>query len=520
MRKTRLFLLFTSSLLLFFLITTLFQFWYENYYNPFPDWHPLEPPIDTTAQERAEYVKEAFVHSFNGYKQHAWGYDEVRPVTGSTRNTRNGWAATIVDSLDTMILMNLTKEYELSRELVSRIDFKKTSDLVNVFETTIRYIGGLLAAYDLTGDNLYLDKSIELAVQLLPAFDTPTGIPFQYVDLKKKTAVHSRFPGKASALSEFGSLQLEFRRLSELSGNPIFLNKAQRIIDILQSKSTELPGLYPVFMDPLNGKFTTSWITWGGLGDSFYEYLLKHYIMVEGTLDQYLDMWLLAIDSTKKYLISTGFGFSNMTYLSQWWEGKPYYEMSHLACFAPGNFLLGGHILKNDTLIELGLNLTYTCYLSYESTNTKVGPEEFAYVGANEARSLRWNRKQRNSYFSKGIFVTDGHYYLRPEVIESIFYAYRITGDKKYQDWGWNIFRAITKYCRTPIGFSGVRDVTNLKRRWDNIAESFWFAETLKYLYLLFNEEDLLPFDQWVLNTEAHPFRIGGKKPASSRQEG
>ncbi|CAG8560866.1 2784_t:CDS:10 [Ambispora gerdemannii] len=519
MRKTRL-IFYTLSFLAFFLFTFLsIQFWFENYHNPFPDWYPPELPINAATQKRGEYVKEAFVHSFNGYKQYAWGHDEVRPVTGSPRNTRNGWAATIVDSLDTMILMNLTKEYKLSRELVSRIDFKKTYDLVNVFETTIRYIGGLLSAYDLTSDNLYLDKAIELAVQLLPAFDTPTGIPLQYVNLKKKTGVHSRFPGSASALAEFGSVQLEFRRLSELSGNPIFLDKAQRVIDILQSKSTELPGLYPVYMDPLNGKFTTSWVTWGGLGDSFYEYLLKHYIMVEGTLDQYLDMWLLAIDSTQKYLISTGYGFSNMTYLNQWWEGQPYYEMSHLACFAPGNFLLGGHILKNDTLIELGLNLTYTCYQSYESTDTKIGAEIFAYVDASGTRSRRWNRKQRNSYLSTGIFVTDGHYYLRPEVIESIFYAYRITGDKKYQDWGWNVFRAINKYCKTPIGFSGIRDVTSSKGGWDNIAESFWYGETLKYLYLLFNE-DLLPLDRWVLNTEAHPFRIGGKKPASSRQNG
>ncbi|KAG9295468.1 hypothetical protein G9A89_013497 [Geosiphon pyriformis] len=517
----------TSLLLIFFFLFCILTLrkiksWYDNYYVPYhPNWvHLPLPSHPNSSQECAEHVKAAFIYSFNGYRKHAWGFDEVQPVTGGVRNSRNGWAATIVDSLDTMLLMNLTTEYQLSRHLVATIDFKKTFSLVNVFETTIRYIGGLIAAYELTNDNLFLDKAIELGRELIVGFDTPTGIPLQYVDFKKRRAVNSRFPGSSSALAEIGSIQLEFRRLTELSGDPIYLEKAQKIIDILQSQDVELSGLYSVYIDPKNGKFTTSWITWGGLGDSMYEYLLKQYIMVEGKIDQYRDMWLLAVNSTKKYLITTGNGFPNMTYLVQWWQGKPYYEMSHLGCFAGGNFLLGGKFLKDDSLIDLGLRLTDTCYQSYHGTETGIGPEEFALIAPDGTKSRRMNRKQRNMYFSKGFYVTEGHYYLRPEVIESIFYAYRITGDPKYREWGWNIFRAIDYYCKTPLGYSGIRDVTNPGSGWDNIAESFWYGETLKYLYLLFKEEELLPLDKWVLNTEAHPFRIGGGRVVHSRQFG
>ncbi|RUS19085.1 glycoside hydrolase, partial [Jimgerdemannia flammicorona] len=104
--------------------------------------------------------------------------------------------------------------------------------------------------------------------------------------------------------------------------------------------------------------------------------------------------------------------------------------------------------------------------------------------------------------------------YRNIETIESIFYFYRFTGKGVYREMGWHLFQSINKNCRARSGYSGLRDVTqfhkhHLEQNWDDTQESFFFAETLKYLYLLFSDDPkLLRLDQWVFNTEAHPLRI------------
>eukprot|EP01126_Amoeba_proteus_P048577 TRINITY_DN5626_c0_g2_i1.p2 TRINITY_DN5626_c0_g2~~TRINITY_DN5626_c0_g2_i1.p2 ORF type:complete len:117 (-),score=15.61 TRINITY_DN5626_c0_g2_i1:70-420(-) len=103
------------------------------------------------------------------------------------------------------------------------------------------------------------------------------------------------------------------------------------------------------------------------------------------------------------------------------------------------------------------------------------------------------------------------HYLLRPETVESLFVLYRQTGDKMYQDWGWSIFRALEMYCKTEAGFSGILNVGSVRTTQDNKLQSFFLAETLKYLFLLFSPTTFIPLDEYVFNTEAHPTRIFGK---------
>jgi len=100
------------------------------------------------------------------------------------------------------------------------------------------------------------------------------------------------------------------------------------------------------------------------------------------------------------------------------------------------------------------------------------------------------------------------HYYQRPEAIESWYVLYRITRDPMYREWGWSFFESIEKYTKAPYGYSGLYDATNHNPGQDNIQQTFFLAETLKYLYLLFAPEDLLPLEKYVFNTEAHPFPV------------
>ncbi|CAG8501716.1 6462_t:CDS:10, partial [Acaulospora colombiana] len=247
-------------------------------------------------------------------------------VSNGTADYFNCWGVTIIDSLDTLVIMDLKEEYQEAREFVrNNLDFKMKqgcgSRYASVFETTIRYLG-LLAAYDLTKDELYLNKSILLGDLLLPAFDTPTGIPTGQIDIVEKKGVM----GQETSLAAIGTLQLEFRRLSELTGDPIYLEKTQKVLDIIQSKKTTLPGLYPVFINPDRGHFINDWISWGAYGDSFYE----QYVMVRGTTSQYIDMWKLAVQSTMENLIVSVQEFPELKYLAQWRNNMPLFRMEHL----------------------------------------------------------------------------------------------------------------------------------------------------------------------------------------------
>ncbi|KAI7887575.1 glycoside hydrolase [Mucor mucedo] len=176
-----------------------------------PDAHVLTP------KEKQHYIKDAFMFSWEGYRNYSWGYDENKPVTNQPRNTRNGWGATIVDGLDTLYIMGLKKEFKEAQDFVSRIDWNKVSEdePVQLFETVIRYVGGLLSAYDLSLEKVFVTKAVELVDKLMPAFDTPTGIPYQYINFTTGEPIR----GASACLAEIGTIQLEFTRLSEITGN-------------------------------------------------------------------------------------------------------------------------------------------------------------------------------------------------------------------------------------------------------------------------------------------------------------
>ncbi|CAM0142530.1 unnamed protein product [Umbelopsis sp. WA50703] len=194
----------------------------------------LENELVSTKQKQ-KAVKDAFVFAWEGYKKYSWGADENKPVSKGTRNSRNGWGASIVDSLDTLYIMDLHEDFAKATEFVASIDWS-SSDVtmeVQVFETVIRYVGGLLSAYDLSGNPVFVERARDLVERLLPAFDTPTGVPYHAIRLdtgKPSLNGHitSTYSGSnpkhvsnyVSILSEAGTVQLELNRLSDITGDP------------------------------------------------------------------------------------------------------------------------------------------------------------------------------------------------------------------------------------------------------------------------------------------------------------
>jgi mannosyl-oligosaccharide alpha-1,2-mannosidase len=230
-----------------------------------------------------------------------------------------------------------------------------------------------------------------------------------------------------------------------------------------------------------DGTFTNNHGSWSGGDDSFYEYLIKMWVYDPSRFSLYRDRWELAAQSSMIFLASHP--KPELTFLSQW-DGHNLLNYSqHLTCFDGGSFILGGSVLGKAEYIDFGIKLAESCHATYAATATGIGPEAFS-----------WDRTRvpndQKAFFEKnGFWITAADYVLRPEVIESIYYAYRATGNPKYQEWVWDAFLAFNKTVRAGSGFSEITNVNALDggAKRDN-QESFWFAEVLKYMYLIFAE--------------------------------
>ena len=248
----------------------------------------------------------------------------------------------------------------------------------------------------------------------------------------------------------------------------------------------------------MNAKWCIKHVSVGALGDSFYEYLLKLWIYKNKSDKALLQTYLEAMNSVRKHLLDVSTR-DHLAYFGEIKSGRFEKKMDHLACFTGGLLALTStHVTEldqetRDLYLDLAKNITNTCHESYIRTSTGIGPESFHFERADqEAMAVKTNEK---------------YYLLRPEVIEAYFYLWRSTKDEKYRDWAWEAVRAIEIHCRTDNGYSGLRDVYEANPVKDNIQQSFFFAETLKYLYLIFSD-DQIPLDKYVFNTEAHPFLI------------
>ncbi|KAG0077189.1 hypothetical protein BGZ92_002029 [Podila epicladia] len=477
-------------------------------------------------EERKEKVKEAFQNSWAAYKRDAWGKDEYHPISQKGSNmlqNGEGFGFTIVDSLDTMLLMGLEDEFQEAREWVrDHLSFDQEAE-VNLFETTIRVLGGLLAAYDQSGqDKVFLRKAVDLADRLMGAFDTKSGIPYASVHLAKSRGVPGHVGGLSST-SEVSTLQLEFKYLSFLTDNDKYWKVAEKVMFKMREME-DLDGLVPIYISPTLGEYHGPEIRLGSRGDSYYEYLIKQYLQTGKKESVYKEMYDRTIAGIKKHLLGRTVPH-NLLFVGEISKHNPKYlspKMDHLVCFLGGTMALAsteGRALDPATFprsdfsklqeedFKMGEELTESCYEMYRQTETGLAPEIVYWVEKLE----QVEGKQEPEYFAGSDFVInnrDGHNWLRPETVESLFYLWRLT--KNEIEWGWKIFEAIEKYSKVSTGgYSSIHDI----RRKDHIEhsdkmETFFLAETLKYLYLLFGPEEVLPLDQYVFNTEAHPLPV------------
>uniref|UniRef100_A0A182VQB7 alpha-1,2-Mannosidase n=1 Tax=Anopheles minimus TaxID=112268 RepID=A0A182VQB7_9DIPT len=461
----------------------------ENRRMPFAGAKEFRGPTN----DRQRAVVEAVQHSWKGYKEYAWGHDNLKPISMGYSDWF-GLGLTLVDSLDTLYIMDLQDEFEEARTWIEKYLKFDVNREVNLFEVTIRVVGGLLSAYHLSGDRMFLDKAVDLGNRLLPCFDSPSGIPFSDVNIGS-LAAHAPKWSPDSSTSEVTTIQLEFRDLSRSSENPIFEKVASRVnLKIHELDKNE--GLVPIFINANTGQFRNfATISLGARADSYYEYLLKQWLQTGKKADDYLiEDFQQSIRGVLNQLVRTTPNEKHV-YIGELLNGKDFKpKMDHLTCYLPGTLLLGYKNGMPKTHLRLATDLLETCYQTYMKQPTQLAPE-ISYFNVN-------GESETDIY----VKTNDAHNLLRPEFIESLYYFYAITGNRTYQDMGWTIFEAFNRYTKVKNGYTSIGNVKNpLNTRPRDMMESFWLGETLKYFYLLFSDDrNEIDLDKYVFNSEAH----------------
>ncbi|XP_078690236.1 ER degradation-enhancing alpha-mannosidase-like protein 2 isoform X1 [Branchiostoma floridae x Branchiostoma belcheri] len=443
-----------------------------------------------------EQVRSMFQHAYNGYLQYAYPYDELQPLTCDGTDTWGSYSLTLIDALDTLLVMGNHSEFRRVAQLLADTMTFDTDVNASVFETNIRVVGGLLSAHLLSRkagvdlepgwpcDGPLLRLAQDAARRLLPAFDTPTGMPYGTVNLRYGVP-----PGETpvTCTAGVGTFLVEFGTLSRLTGDPVFENTAIRALKALWDVRSDI-GLVGNHIDVTTGRWTAVDSGIGAGVDSYFEYLVKGYILL-GRPE--------LIDMFKEYnkTINTYLKYDDWYMWANMKKGQvtmPVFQS--LEAYWPGLQSLVGDV---DSAMK-SLHNYHQVWRQYGAT------PEFYNIPGNKAQEKR-----------------EG-YPLRPELVESAMYLYRATGDPFLLQLGRDVVEAINQITRTDCGYASIKDVRT--HQLDNRMESFFLAETTKYLYLLFDTDNFIHNDGghgefvhtvngrcvldaggYVFNTEAHP---------------
>jgi mannosidase alpha-like ER degradation enhancer 2 len=425
-------------------------------------------PDSVDRRALAGRVRVEFLHAWRGYVRHAWGHDELRPLSKRPHD----WYGeplymTQVDALDTLVIMGLKDEAARTREFVAEnLSFDRDIYVQN-FEITIRHLGGLLSCYQLTGDRRLLRLAEDLGTRLLPAFESKTGIPYRFVNLKT-----GKVRGEVTNPAEAGTLLIEFGTLSKLTRRPVFYEKAKSALVEVYKRRSPI-GLVGGRINVETGEWADADSHISGGIDSYYEYLLKCWLLFDD--EDCRAMWLDSIAAVNKYLADETVGGLWYGHADMKTGRRGAQSYGALDAFFPAVLALSGDLNRARRLQES----------SFKMWNVAgIEPEEIDY-GA--------------------LKIKEAGYPLRPEIVESVYYLHRLTRDPRYLSMGEKLFEDFVRHCKTDEAYASLKSVET-KEKADEM-QSFLFAETFKYFYLLFAPPKTLNFDRVVFNTEAHPFK-------------
>ncbi len=424
---------------------------------------PNDPLPDDLSSIRHEIILE-FYHAWMGYKKCAWGHDGLLPLSCKGEDGGFNMGLTIVDSLDTLILMHVYDGQEFGDVLLDEINSAKSwieENLhfehrdISLFESTIRILGGLLSSYHLMNDTILLDKAVDIANRLTVAY-RPNGLPMATINLDKNTAYNPSWASGSLSTSEGATLGLENVYLSHLTGDPKYARnalKAQKmIIDAMKKAS---PPLMRQWIR--DGGFTDSTMTLGGRIDSAYEYILKVALQLDD--ENLFSTWISSVENMEKHLFERSYPSHFLTAVQKSGNKGRTTQFDHLVCFIGGSLALGSVKMQKKKHVDaskhlkFGEEFTETCASLYFENDAMGLAPEIVYF------NLEGGKDKEGKDFT--IHARDKHSLLRPEAVESMFYLWRITHDEKYRKWGYQIFKNFVKWAKIDSGgYSSIKDVT------------------------------------------------------------
>jgi len=382
--------------------------------------------------------------------------------------------------------MGLREEFDEAVAATAEIDFgQSSSERVNTFETTIRYLGGLLAAYNLSRREILLSKAVELGDLIYAAFDTPNRMPVDFIDFQRAKAGKGLIVEGSVVSASPGTLSLEMTYLSQLTGDPKYYDAISGVMRLFHThqNQTRLPGMWPIYVsmsrqDVISG----SSFTLAGNADSLYEYLPKMHALLGGLEPMYETMSRTFMHTASEHLFfrpmlphGEDILISGNVNIGE--DGTPTLdpESEHLACFIGGVMALGGRLFSQPDDVETGARLARGCAYAYRAFPTGIMPERINMVPCPKSRhpsaTCPWSedtwlrerakRPEWKEHLPAGFTTAkDPRYLLRPEAIESVFVLYRVTGDETYLDMAWEMFEAVSRGTRTEHANAAVLDVT------------------------------------------------------------
>jgi len=429
--------------------------------------------------------------------------------------------------------MRLRDEFTEAMNNIRDMEFHTTkpNHYAPFFETTIRYLGGVLSAYALSKDPVFLRHAERIADILMPAFNgTESGLPAYSVNVETGDILSDAGGSKKTVLfAEAATCQLEFKYLAKLTRKKEYYEKVEKAMDVFY-RANVTNGLFHDEWSMKDGTPQGEHFTIGATADSGYEYLLKQWVQ-SGDLkarQQYIKSANGIINNLVYQTPNRG-----LLYAGDIAHGSLDHRLEHLSCYLPGVLALGASSLPDSELSPkereihrwAAHGLAYTCAVSYADQRTGLGPDQLSMStagrrwmevvdewelggrqgdtppGMGEPEPEKDSAKQDYSHFWPNAYL------LRPETVESIFIMWRTTGDVKWRERGYAIFKAIEGHTRTDFGYASIHGVNGAVQQLDEMP-SWFLAETLKYLYLLFDNTTSLPLDKWVFNTEAHPLPV------------
>jgi hypothetical protein len=433
----------------------------------FSSCHIPDKKISKADRQMADQIKSEFLRSWNAYKTYAWGHDVLLPVSKSHMDWyENSLGISPIDAYSTMKVMGLEKEAaEVQRYVTDSLEFDK-DQFVKTFEVNIRVLGGLVAMYHFTNDPKVLAKAEDFGKRLLPAYNTGTGIPAYWVNLKT-----GEIKGDIVNLAEGGSSLIEMGMLSKFTDNPVYFDAAKKASLAIHSRRSSL-GLVGENINVQTGQWVDSISHIGCCIDSYYEYLLKGSILFKD--EDLKKAWEESIVAIQKYVAEE--------VDSSLWYGQ----------------------VNKETGIMV--NRVVTLYDAYF-------PAVLVLSGDLENASRyqdSWNKLWKMNGLEPMVYdygsgeILHPSYNLNPEIIESAYYLYYYTGDIKYKEMAARYFEDIISYCSTDVAFTNIKDVRTKEQK--DHMETFFLAETMKYLYLVFTNPEGINPEECVFSTEAHPF--------------